>query len=212
MNLIIIPDIFGRTPALDRLAERLCIQLSTVEGNTDTEPHAETCIKTALTIDIIDPYDGLYFFREDQAYKYFKANLGVPGYSRMILEQLPKQTTPVTILGFSAGASAVWHLSCETLPCPVNFFIGFYGSQIRHFKEIQPKIDTHLIFPDYEHYFDVNDLAAQLNVRPRVSIEKAAAGHGFMNEYSIEFDPDICEKYVCTRLPDLITSNYHPDF
>lgn len=183
-TLFIAPDIFGHTPALDRLAEKIAGR---------TRPGK---------IKIIDPYDmdsygnRRFFRREEAAYDYFKAWSGIPEYSRRISDKVNRETNPVALVGFSAGASAIWHLSGEDNTPPVSCALGFYGSQIRHYPDIVPGFPVHLIFPDYEPHFDVDVLARAISSTPKVSCEKAPGRHGFMNEYSRNFDPELYQSYV----------------
>ena len=186
MSLIIAPDIFGRTPALERLSHRLADGLATKD------------------VDIVDPYGGnRWFRREDQAYAHFSARLGIPAYSRRIADRIAALKPPVTLLGFSAGASAIWHLSGNGPPPGISGAVGFYGAQIRHFSGIRPAFDIHLIFPASESHFDVDELISRLAATPRVSLEKSAGGHGFMNEYSHRFDGDLCTEFLKNRIPEL---------
>ncbi|WDP92262.1 MAG: hypothetical protein HUN04_22075 [Desulfobacter sp.] len=186
MTILIVPDIFGRTPALNRLSARLA----------DRMPRPE--------ITIIDPYgDGLFFRKEDQAYEHFSTRLGIPAYSQMVRNRLERLAPPALVLGFSAGAAAIWHMSGQG-PCPgVSRGIGFYGSQIRHHPDIRPQFPIHLVFPKSESHFNVNELMDKLDGRPGVTVEQAAGGHGFMNEYSRRFDPGLYEFFIRQLPADL---------
>ncbi len=188
MTLVIAPDIFGRTPALDRLVRSL--------GQAGT-PHQQ--------IRIIDPYsDGTYFKKENEAYRYFTSRMDIPAYADLIAEKLKTMIPPVntrvstrvTLLGFSAGASAIWYLSGQGPRPEVSRGIGFYGSQIRHYQKISPHFDLRLIFPESEPHFNVDLLMNRLSATHHVSCEKALGLHGFMNEYSDNYDPRLSEKYL----------------
>lgn len=171
MTILIASDIFGHTPALDRLVRGL--------GRSYPEQ-----------IGIIDPYgDGIYFEKEDEAYKYFTSRTNIPAYAGLIAGELETLTCPVTLLGFSIGASAIWYLSGQGPQLKVSTAIGFYGSQIRRYPDISPGFDIRLVFPESEPHFNVDRLMEDLSGRhPRVNCEKAMGRHGFMNEYSKNYD------------------------
>jgi len=192
MTLLIAPDIFGQTPALDRLIHNL--QHSSAGAN-DTQ-----------TIKIISPYEDKIFFRnEERAYAYFTANSSIPAYAERIERTLDRSPPPVTLLGFSAGASAIWYLSGQAQNPSVSSAIGFYGSQIRHHRDIIPSFPIQLIFPTAEPHFDVMSLTDFLKSIPGVTCESAPGDHGFMNEFSQNYDPKLHNKYLY-RLSPVIKS------
>jgi len=165
MKLIIVADIFGKTPALMRISTEL--------GATD----------------IIDPYDGIEmcFNSEDEAYAYFTQHIGLDTYVQTISTQL-QHTTNLTLVGFSVGAAAIWRLSESKIATNINSAIGFYGSQIRHTPEIQPLFPIELIFPASETHFDVTQLKNRLSTTKNVTTCQVDFRHGFMNYHSINFD------------------------
>jgi dienelactone hydrolase len=172
MNILIAADIFGHTPALDRLAGRL----------------------QANTIKIIDPYDNKTSFRDEAAaYAFFKDRVGLAAYAKKITDHLKSDLSntgrlPQALIGFSVGASAIWHLSANPAFSGIRQAVGFYGSQIRQHPNCQPVFDTRLIFPESEPHFDVDLLMSNLKKTPKVSCRKARGLHGFMNERSKNFD------------------------
>ncbi|MCG8616707.1 MAG: hypothetical protein MI802_10860 [Desulfobacterales bacterium] len=186
MTLIIIPDIFGKTPALERLQQKL-----TDIRNTN----------------IIDPYgDGLFFRDEKTAYTHFRNCLTIPAYADLVRKKIEETSGPVYLLGFSAGASALWYLSGLIKTDRIKKAVGLYGSQIRNFANIYPGFATHLIFPISEPHFDVEDLQGQLAARPNLSCERSSGLHGFMNEYSANFNPDLYSVYIEEVLPEILRS------
>ncbi|MCG8635547.1 MAG: hypothetical protein MI863_17060 [Desulfobacterales bacterium] len=187
MKIIIAPDIFGNTPALARLARKL-----------------EKTI-TGACVDIIDPYGENVFFRqEDEAYAYFTTHLNIPAYSDMISARLSGEKQPVILLGFSAGGSAVWHLSGRADSAAAVRGIVFYGSQIRYHRDISPGFDMNLIFPAAEPHFDVDDLIEVLSPAPGVTISRADGLHGFMNEYSKNYSRELYTGFMDTHIPEMI--------
>jgi dienelactone hydrolase len=176
MDILIATDIFGHTPALDRLAGQL----------------------QADTIKIIDPYDGRTHFRDEEtAHAFFTAQVGIPVYAKKISDHLSKAGPGQTLIGFSVGAAAIWYLSGNTAFMGVQQAIGFYGSQIRHHTRCRPVFDTRLVFPESEPHFDVDHLMRTLKDTPRVTCFKAGGLHGFMNEHSQNFDVNLYE--VCLK-------------
>ncbi|MBU2239357.1 MAG: hypothetical protein KJ609_06995, partial [Gammaproteobacteria bacterium] len=90
MEIIVITDIFGRSTALEQLAEKIS--------------------KNAL---ILDPYDSEFmdFKNEEAAYVYFSENVGLGSYADKLKQVLLEQQGEVLLIGFSVGASAIWNVS-----------------------------------------------------------------------------------------------------
>lgn len=194
MNLLILPDIFGMTPALERLARDLGAALATLPG-----------VAATPAIEILDPYgNGKNFDDEALAYAYFISHLDIPEYAGLIRNRLAGASMPTTLLGFSAGASAVWHLAGTLQSLEIHGAVCFYGSQIRHFPHLVPGFDIHLIFPVSEPHFDVTSLVADMLEKPGTSCETAPGQHGFMNAFSNNFDQALYDRFIQKRLPDLL--------
>ncbi len=167
MDILIAADIFGHTPALDRLAKRL----------------------PGPTIEIVDPYGGRRSFQDEAAaYDFFSTHRTIAGYARQIADRLQPENPGQILLGFSVGAAAIWYLSADPAFAYIQRAFGFYGSQIRHHTQIQPMFNISLIFPRAEPHFDVEGLVQTLETRPRVFCCKTRGLHGFMNEDSSNFD------------------------
>ena len=157
-----ISDIFGKTPELEKLAESL-----------------------SEDVEIIDPYAGEFipFANESEAYDYFKENVGIDRYCEVVRNRL-EQSPCSMLIGFSVGATVIWLLSADpSLKHPVKAAC-FYGSQIRHYPDIEPGISIELILPCYEPDFSVFGLAQKLSEKPNVTIHITAFRHGFMNPRS----------------------------
>ena len=120
MNIILVSDIFGKTPALIQLAEAI----------------AATAI--------IDPYDGvdMGFEDESKAYAYFVKHVGFEQYYDVLQSELQNQISPISsmnvLIGFSIGASAIWKLSDYPDITNIQRGICYYGSQIRNLKAVSP--------------------------------------------------------------------------
>lgn len=177
-GLFFISDIFGRTPALETLCRQVC-------GRSGR-------------FTIIDPYGGQDqgFSSEARAYAVFTERVGLEAYSRIIAARLGRDRGHILAAAFSVGASALWRLSRDTSFSRIRQAVCFYGSQIRHHPDITPCFRIRLIFPDHEPHFDVDDLMERLETKDRVSCRKAAGRHGFMNQCSPNFDPDLYSAYT----------------
>ena len=115
MISVIVADIFGKTPALEELANIIC--------------------KNHL---IVDPYDGQYkmFQTESDAYEYFSSNIGLGNYSKHLINSLTNLDSSVNLVGFSIGAAAIWNLSGSFASSRINKATCFYGSQIRNNRKV----------------------------------------------------------------------------
>lgn len=166
MDIILVTDIFGKTPALVKLSEDLNVKI------------------------IVDPYGGvdLAFKDETEAYSYFMENVGFENYLSILLKTTESITSASILIGFSIGASVIWKLSDKLSIKNVNRAICYYGSQIRHFKEVNPQFEVELIFPKKELHFDVLELQSELSKKKNVNTIKVDYLHGFMNLHSINYN------------------------
>lgn len=166
MNTIIFSDVFGITPALIKLKEKL-------GANS-----------------IIDPYEGEYmgFKNEAEAYSYFVSEVGLDRYVLKVLKILSKLKCKTTLVGFSIGASAIWRISEINTNNFIKHAFCFYGSQIRNYTQITPCFKTYLVFPKSELHFDVSNLIDKLVNKHNVDITQVEYLHGFMNSHSSNFN------------------------
>lgn len=165
MNVVIVADIFGKTPALVDFANAL------------------GCFV------IIDPYHAteLDFATESEAYCYFSEQVGLECYMQIISQQL-QQMTASTVIAFSVGATAIWRLSETSIAKKVNNAICFYGSQIRNDTDINPLFPVELLFPIHEDHFDVDKLQRILALKNNVTCTQLPYLHGFMNPHSMNYN------------------------
>jgi len=164
---ILVSDIFGKTSALVELGNEL-------SGPTE----------------IVDPYNGLSmgFKEESAAYQYFTEHVGLDHYCEILLKKIAKTPGPVALIGFSAGASAAWRLSEIFSPENISQVVCFYGSQIRHWRNIAPAVPTDLVFAKKEPHVSVTELAEDLSDKKHVRVHQSAYRHGFMNPSSVNFN------------------------
>jgi dienelactone hydrolase len=167
MQTIIVSDIFGRTPALENL-----------------------CKAVGSDVDVIDPYDGksMGFQTEDQAYDFFMANVGLSTYCDLLVSRLEKVRVPISLVGFSVGASAIWQVSESLSAEKVKRVVCFYGSQVRHLTEIKPSVVIEHVLPTHEPGFSVESLENRLSGIKNVVLYKTSYLHGFMNELSKNYN------------------------
>jgi hypothetical protein len=166
MDIILVSDVFGKTPALVKLSEELNANI------------------------IIDPYDGINmnFKNEAEAYSYFIDKVGLDNYLSKLLEITMSISSLTTLIGFSVGASIIWKLSENSSVKNISHGICYYGSQIRNFKELNPLFEVELIFPKVETHFDVLQLQSELCKKQKVKTMKVDYLHGFMNFYSTNYN------------------------
>lgn len=167
MTTLIVTDIFGKTPALEELA------------NIISKNHL-----------IVDPYDGQnkMFPAESDAYEYFTSNIGLERYSKHLLNSLSKLNSPANLVGFSIGAAAIWNLSGVLGASHINKAICFYGSQIRNNRKVVPLFPVTLVFPKAEKHFSVSKLISELRTTESIEIRQVPYFHGFMNKWSTNFN------------------------
>jgi len=176
-QIFIISDIFGRTPALEQLAQDLA--------------------PPGFAVELLDPYKGVDqgFSSQEQAYDAFMAGIGLDDYQKFIKKKLNSYNGTIFLIAFSVGASAVFRLSGNPAFNHVRKAICFYPSQIRHFPDIDPCFDLELIFPNCEPGFDVDKMMAMQKRKETVSCQKAPGSHGFMNKLSPGFHERLYEQF-----------------
>ncbi|QJB57045.1 dienelactone hydrolase family protein [Pseudodesulfovibrio sp. zrk46] len=172
MTILLVTEIWGRTSHVEAMADAL-----RSVGNS---------------VLIVDPYDGTDpgFVNEDEAYAEYLAACGHEEYARRVVQGLCEVEGPVSLLGFSAGAGAVWAAVTEVTGEALSAFC-FYGSSIRTMHDRTPRVPTYLVFPNYEKHFDVDEVIVQLQGKDRTQCFKADGGHGFMNPMSENYSENL---------------------
>lgn len=167
MHHIIVSDVFGKTKALEEIA-------SALSGR----------------VEIVDPYSAelMGFKNETAAYEYFTSEVGLDAYAERLLEITQSVNSQIYLIGFSVGASAIWKISKQVKLKNISGATCFYGSQIRHHKDINPLFPVQLIFPATEQHFSVTKLIDELFAKENTQIQQVTFLHGFMNAQSKNYD------------------------
>ena len=134
----------------------------------------------------INPYD---YSQEETAYHNFIDNVGFTNAVKTIqnlVVELKDDYNKIFIVGFSVGATVAW--LCSELKY-LDGIVGYYGSRIRDYIDIQPKCSTMLYFPEEEPSFSVNELVAILNNK-NIDVHKFKGKHGFSDSYSQKYNAE----------------------
>lgn len=172
MKTIIVSDIYGLTPAVTALAGRLDRQAV-----------------------VLSPWDGegCPFATEQEAHRAFVASEGVAGYAARVTAAAGAE--PAFLVGFSAGATAVW-LHATGAGChPHSQAVLFYGSRIRYHLDVRPCCRVQAIFAEHEAAFDPKDIVGQIASENVIVHIEPGAAHGFMNPLSPGYCEDFARKY-----------------
>jgi dienelactone hydrolase len=178
MKLVVISDIFGRTPELIELIAEL----------------ADLYCETA----IVDPYNGSFrhFETEAQAYQQFQTESGLKNLLEVAAKEIRRSNTQVDILGFSIGGTCAWNLSSQGDVKQIRQCICFYGSRIRDNIDAIPQVPTTAIFPRYEVAFDIDPVIKELSTKDNTEIMKTPYRHGFMNRKSSNFSIEAYKYFI----------------
>lgn len=120
---------------------------------------------------------------QEEAYQYFTKNIGFDLASekvKSIVAQMRSKYKNVFIVGYSIGATIAW--LCSDILC--DGVIGYYGSRIRDYLNINSKCKTLLIFPSIERSFNVSDLTEKLKKKENLSVYMLKGNHGFCDSFS----------------------------
>ncbi|PZD97307.1 hypothetical protein DNH61_02845 [Paenibacillus sambharensis] len=121
--------------------------------------------------------------QESEAYHYFMSEIGFEAAVdevERLLHIHRERYEDILIIGFSIGATVAW--LCSSFP-EVDGIVGYYGSRIRDYLEVEPACPALLIFALQEKSVQVPVLEAELSGRPNVTVKTVDSAHGFMNPY-----------------------------
>ncbi|MFD3449770.1 dienelactone hydrolase family protein [Microbacteriaceae bacterium 4G12] len=130
------------------------------------------------------------YSQEEVAYHNFIENIG---FSNAVLKikdllvDIKNTYKKVFIVGFSVGATVAWLCSEENT---IDGVIGYYGSRIRNYTEINPKCPVLLFFPQKEKSFHVDEVIATLYKKNNVKTHIFEGQHGFSDPYSLQYNEE----------------------
>jgi dienelactone hydrolase len=134
------------------------------------------------------------------AYQHFTGNIGFEKASEQVINlivELKRTYKQVVMMGYSIGATIAWICSTEVM---IDGVVGFYGSRIRDYLNIQPKCPVLLFYPEKEVSFSVDELMNQLK-RENVEVYQLAGRHGFADKDSLNYHKE-SEKAASLKVID----------
>lgn len=147
------------------------------------------------------PIDRVFTYEEEEiAYQHFIEQIGFEKAHHQIsllIHDLSKTYNEIHLIGFSIGATVAW--LCSNHP-DVKKVIGFYGSRIRQYTELQPLADVTLIYGKQEKSFVPEDLQRSLSIYPNVDFMIVDGEHGFADPYSAKYKKTITDSLLARML------------
>ncbi|WLR42732.1 dienelactone hydrolase family protein [Bacillus carboniphilus] len=126
---------------------------------------------------------------EKEAYHYFYREVGLQrAYEQTftLVKSLKRSYQKVVIWGYSVGATIAW--MCSEDGEFLDAVVGFYGSRIRDYSRLHPRVPVLLFYPYEETSFDVKTLVDILNKKDKVKVDLFSGEHGFANPFSKKYD------------------------
>lgn len=130
------------------------------------------------------------YTQEEDAYCNFMENVGFPNALfkiKDLISTIKSKYKKVFVVGFSVGATVAWLCSEEN---SLDGIIGYYGSRIRNYPEINPQCPVLLFFPQKEKSFKVDELIAVLIKKDKVNIHNYEGEHGFGDPFSKKYNEE----------------------
>jgi hypothetical protein len=174
-KVLLASDIFGLSNAL----------LSLLEETTITDH-----------VKVVTPFNQVktQFESEQQAYQCFQKHGGIGSYVVQITEILKADTEINQVIGFSAGAAALYKVMSDIANKNIRLTL-FYPRQIRYFLDKHPNSPCHIVFPKVEQNFSLSKVIKALEQQSNVKIEQNIYQHGFMNKDSSGFSQLAYQEY-----------------
>jgi len=170
--VVVLHEIYG----INQHIKDISLQLS----GHDFDVFAPNMLQTETVFD----YD-----QEDLAYNNFFQHIGFEkafDQVNIFLHQIRNRYDKVFVVGFSAGATVAWLCSREPDLC--NAIVGFYGSRIRDYLDIEVKRPVLLFVPAEEKSFDISDFISVVKMKDNVLVKQLNGLHGFTNPSSPNFN------------------------
>ncbi|MDO9492106.1 dienelactone hydrolase family protein [Acetobacterium sp.] len=132
--------------------------------------------------------DGCYSYAQNEvAYHHFVNDVGFDQYKEVdgYIMELRDDYKKIVVFGSSVGATIAWRLT-ESQWC--DGMIGYYGSRIRDYLEVEPVCPCLLIFPEQEKSFEVQSIIPKLEQKNKVESHVLHGKHGFADPYGKDFN------------------------
>lgn len=173
MHIIIATEIWGKTPHVDAM-------VASFE-------------EIASKVTVVDPYDGAdpAFASEEAAHACYKEQCGDAVYAQRVAKTIAEAAEPVCLLGFSAGAGAVWTAASNSSVDTVKAAVCFYSSSIHTMTDYVPKVPVEFVFAKEEPHYDVENVARSLQDIKNVQCYITPFEHGFLNPASAQYDSEV---------------------
>jgi dienelactone hydrolase len=143
------------------------------------------------------------FSDEQEAVSSFISRNGIETYAEKIASAANQEAA--FIIGFSVGASAAW-LHSASQRCHLNSVATlFYGSRIRDYSLLVPRINITAIFAATESSFSPDQIAAIIARDNVQTLIEPGTFHGFMNPLSANFAATQCTAHLHKLALDLTT-------
>ena len=197
---LVIPDVFGATDDLRDFAAAIAPDVTIVDVYQEcgVRPPADAA-------------------SDSHAYQWFQRHIGQETYATIVRANVTSLTAPARIVGFSMGAAMTWQVAGEesaerqrepsATASPIDHAICFYGSQIRHLRQLVPAWPVHCVFPQHEPHFDVLALAAQIARHPRTQVTVVEHAHGFLNAHSAGYCAAARREFAAQLRQDAVTGH-----
>lgn len=145
--------------------------------------------------DLLDGRPSFSYEQAEEAYQYFINYEGFDASVKRItflLRQEEKSYQKIILLGYSIGATIAWLCSGNDVKC--DGIIGYYGSRIRDYMDVEPKCPALLIFAEEEMFFDPKALQLELNKKEKVEVDLLEGSHGFADPFSEKYSKDSADE------------------
>lgn len=170
--VVVLHEIYG----VNQHIKDICLQLS----GHGFDVFAPNMLQTETVFD---------YEQEDLAYNIFFQHIGFKkafDQVTLFLHQIRERYNRIIIVGFSVGATVAWLCSQEPELC--NAIVGFYGSRIRDYLNIEVKRPVLLFVPTEENSFNVSDFINIVKMKESVLVKQLDGLHGFTNPSSPNFN------------------------
>lgn len=139
--------------------------------------------------------------KAEEAYSYFMNEIGFENAKLKVLNYISanlRNYDKVFLLGYSIGATAAW--LCSEEKGLVSGVIGYYGSRVRDYLNVEPKVPVLFFFPLKERGFEISPLIDKLKNKEKVWVYQFEGLHGFADSNSEYYDYK--SKYLSEKILD----------